>query len=211
QPPRQLVADIPPDLERACLKALAKRQEDRYTTAGDFAADLRRVLPTKAGAELTDPQQDWSASPPMSPVERHTVGREKELAELGRAFESAVAGQRLFVCVTGEPGMPARSSADMPRESRPPRGSPRTLRLVSWGSRSSVDQLWSRVAADRRHETCLGDLAKRRLLQTEEMLGAVVERLLKAMRSVRPQTVPCWIARCGDSGYSACSMSTDSV
>jgi predicted ATPase len=105
QPPRQLVGDIPPELERACLKALAKRQEDRHTTAADFAADLRRVLPTRAAAELTGPQPVWSASPPISPVKRHTVGREKERAELGRAFESAAAGQGLFLCVTGEPGI----------------------------------------------------------------------------------------------------------
>src|SRR5215471_11737001 len=105
QPPRQLVGDIPPELGRACLKALAKRQEDRYFTAGDFAADLRRVLPTWAGLELTGPQPSWSAGPPISPVKRHTVGRQKELAELGRAFESAAAGQGLFLCVTGEPGI----------------------------------------------------------------------------------------------------------
>ena len=105
QPPRQLVGDIPPELGRACLKALAKRQEDRYTTAGDFAADLRRVLPTWAVAELTGPQSGWSASPPISAVKRHSVGRQKELAELGRAFESAAAGQGLFLCVTGEPGI----------------------------------------------------------------------------------------------------------
>ena len=48
QPPRQLVRDIPPELERACLKALAKRLQDRYTTAADFAEDLRRVLQTAA-------------------------------------------------------------------------------------------------------------------------------------------------------------------
>ena len=105
QPPRQLVGDIPPEVERACLKALAKRQEDRYTTAGDFAADLRRVLPTRTFAELTGPQSGWSATPPISPVKRHTVGRQKELAELGRAFESAAAGHGLFLCVTGEPGI----------------------------------------------------------------------------------------------------------
>jgi class 3 adenylate cyclase/predicted ATPase len=52
QPPRQLVGDIPPELGRACLKALAKRQEDRYFTAEDFAADLRRVL--SMGAEVQD-------------------------------------------------------------------------------------------------------------------------------------------------------------
>src|SRR5262245_16743102 len=53
QPPRQLVVGIPPELERACLKALAKRQEDRYTTAGDFAVDLRRIL---QGAQVLDRQ-----------------------------------------------------------------------------------------------------------------------------------------------------------
>jgi class 3 adenylate cyclase/predicted ATPase len=48
QPPRQLVWDIPPELERACLKALAKRPQDRYTTAADFADDLRRVAQAAA-------------------------------------------------------------------------------------------------------------------------------------------------------------------
>ena len=105
QPPRQLVGDIPPELERVCLKALAKRQQDRYTTAADFAADLRRVLPSTTRAEWTGTRPDWSASPPISPVKRHTVGRQKELAELGRAFESAAAGQGRFLCVTGEPGI----------------------------------------------------------------------------------------------------------
>ena len=36
QPPRQLIHSIPPDLERVCLKALAKRQRDRFTTAADL-------------------------------------------------------------------------------------------------------------------------------------------------------------------------------
>jgi serine/threonine protein kinase/predicted ATPase len=47
QPPRQLVPDIPPELERACLKAMAKKQEDRYTTATDFAGHLRHFLQTR--------------------------------------------------------------------------------------------------------------------------------------------------------------------
>ncbi len=42
QPVRQLDVDIPPELERVCLNALAKRQQDRFTTAADFAEDLRR-------------------------------------------------------------------------------------------------------------------------------------------------------------------------
>jgi serine/threonine protein kinase/predicted ATPase len=42
QPPRQINRDIPPELETVCLKALAKRLHDRYTTAADFAEELRR-------------------------------------------------------------------------------------------------------------------------------------------------------------------------
>jgi serine/threonine protein kinase/predicted ATPase len=48
QPPRQLNRDIPPELERVCLKALAKRLHDRYTAAADFADDLRRVSESAA-------------------------------------------------------------------------------------------------------------------------------------------------------------------
>ncbi len=44
QPPRQLESDIPVELERICLKALAKKIQDRYVTAADFAADLRGVI-----------------------------------------------------------------------------------------------------------------------------------------------------------------------
>ena len=44
QPLRQIAREIPPELERICLKALAKKAQDRYTTAVDFAEDLRRVV-----------------------------------------------------------------------------------------------------------------------------------------------------------------------
>ena len=56
QPPRQLVPEIPPELERVCLKALAKRQQDRYTTAADFAEELRRVLQTENGSSTSSQQ-----------------------------------------------------------------------------------------------------------------------------------------------------------
>lgn len=68
QPPRQLVPQIPPDLERACLKALAKQQRDRYTTAGDFAADLRQILGRSTGpvtpppTRATENSANWSVS-----------------------------------------------------------------------------------------------------------------------------------------------------
>ena len=105
QPPRQLVGDLPPELERVCLKALAKGQHDRYTTAADFATDLRRVLPSAARAEWTELRPDRSSRASDSGVLRLTVGRQKELAQLSQAFESAAAGQGQFLCVTGEPGI----------------------------------------------------------------------------------------------------------
>ena len=42
--PRQVRCDVPADLEAICLRALEKRPADRYVTAGDMAADLRRFL-----------------------------------------------------------------------------------------------------------------------------------------------------------------------
>jgi hypothetical protein len=44
RPPRQIDDAIPPELERICLKALAKRVSERYTTAKDMADDLRQFL-----------------------------------------------------------------------------------------------------------------------------------------------------------------------
>ena len=44
KPPRQINDALPRELERVCLRALAKRATDRYTTAKDFAVDLRHFL-----------------------------------------------------------------------------------------------------------------------------------------------------------------------
>ena len=44
QPPRQLVHQITPVLEKICMTALAKDPAKRFTTAGDFAAALRAAV-----------------------------------------------------------------------------------------------------------------------------------------------------------------------
>ena len=44
RPPRQFVHHIPRELERICLKAMAKSLVERYTTAGDMARELRNLL-----------------------------------------------------------------------------------------------------------------------------------------------------------------------
>src|SRR5262249_58566467 len=66
QPPRQLVPDLPPELEQVCLKALAKRLKDRYTTAADLARDLRD-LPGLAPAPV---EPRLPPPPPAAPARR---------------------------------------------------------------------------------------------------------------------------------------------
>ena len=66
QPPRQIVRDIPPELEHACLKALAKRLQDRYMTAADFADDLRRVSASASGSAATSSSWRFPVEPRTS-------------------------------------------------------------------------------------------------------------------------------------------------
>ena len=49
RPPRQINDSVPRELERICMKALAKRPGDRYTTALDFSTDLRAWLAEHRG------------------------------------------------------------------------------------------------------------------------------------------------------------------
>ena len=49
RPPRQLADTIPKELERICLKALAKRASERYATAQDMADDLWHSLAKSPG------------------------------------------------------------------------------------------------------------------------------------------------------------------
>jgi formylglycine-generating enzyme required for sulfatase activity len=73
RPPRQVDDRIPKELERICLKALAKRASERYTTARDLADDLRHFL---AGATAEDktagggpgPDETAAATPMPGPV-----------------------------------------------------------------------------------------------------------------------------------------------
>ena len=73
RPPRQLDDAIPKELERICLKALAKRASERYTTAKDMADDLRHFLGSASAEEKSTksfkPVHDAPVSTPVpSPV-----------------------------------------------------------------------------------------------------------------------------------------------
>lgn len=52
RPPRQMDDAIPKELDRICLKALSKRASERYSTAGDMAADLQHFLVNASDKEM---------------------------------------------------------------------------------------------------------------------------------------------------------------
>jgi predicted ATPase len=87
--------EIPAPLEALILQLLEKDARLRPT-----ATEVDAAL-----AELTGKSAGLRPGLAITPVPRHTVGRQKELAELHAGFESAASGQGLFLCVTGEPGI----------------------------------------------------------------------------------------------------------
>ena len=69
RPPRQWDDTIPKELERICLKALAKRASERYTTARDMTDDLRHFLAEAFAGEKSTvtirERHDGDAATPM--------------------------------------------------------------------------------------------------------------------------------------------------
>jgi serine/threonine protein kinase/formylglycine-generating enzyme required for sulfatase activity len=76
RPPRQRDDTIPPELDRICLKCLAKRAADRYSTARDLADDLRCW---QTGAHRAPSQQ----TPPEP-----RAGRPREVSPAGSSVTS---------------------------------------------------------------------------------------------------------------------------
>ena len=69
RPPRQLVDTIPRELERICLKALARRASERYSTAKDFAEDLLQFVKTLENSSAPD-------EAPIRPAELSAIATE---------------------------------------------------------------------------------------------------------------------------------------
>ncbi|MFC1757281.1 SUMF1/EgtB/PvdO family nonheme iron enzyme [Planctomycetota bacterium] len=63
RPPRQTNLDVPPELERVCLKCLEKRPADRYSNAADFADELRGVLKTRTANVIAVPKHEIAQEP----------------------------------------------------------------------------------------------------------------------------------------------------
>jgi serine/threonine protein kinase len=67
RPPRMIDDAIPRELERICLKAMAKRARERYSIAADMADDLRHFLDAEAAAAPS-----VAAAPPAGPTPSST-------------------------------------------------------------------------------------------------------------------------------------------
>jgi class 3 adenylate cyclase len=111
QPPRQIRPDLPPELERVCLKGMSKLPGDRFTTAADFAEALRRsvgLLPAAASAPPTQSAKSAVSAPLPLPqsakrggprVERRQISLLQCLCDTGKVdddpLEQAAAFQAL--------------------------------------------------------------------------------------------------------------------
>jgi serine/threonine protein kinase len=69
RPPRQIDDSIAKELERICLKAMAKRASERYTTARDMAEDLRVFLHAATTTLAAVAPQAATSRPPGSTLE----------------------------------------------------------------------------------------------------------------------------------------------
>ena len=58
--------------------------EEEPRAATPTTARPGTLSPEALRAELTEPQAPWSASPPPSPVKRHSVGRQKEKISIAK-------------------------------------------------------------------------------------------------------------------------------
>jgi tRNA A-37 threonylcarbamoyl transferase component Bud32 len=105
-PPRLLNPDVPPALEAVCLKALAKRPEDRYQTAVELRGDLQRA---RAGGRV---QAGPAGAPPATAAMATTV-----LPPLA-GYPAAGADPTAMYPGTVTPGRASRHAAPSPPRRR---------------------------------------------------------------------------------------------
>lgn len=123
--PQELNAEVPEALEAVIERALMKRREDRFPTAGEMQVALEhalhamgRVLTSKdVGAYLADlfsdaPSDNWSARAPSGPRHRAQAGLDTTLPHHQASAETGVLGDRsAYAASNDEPASSGRSAA----------------------------------------------------------------------------------------------------
>ena len=101
-------ADVPEALDRVVLGLLAKRREDRPSSA----AEVREAL----GAALAEPPAREGAEAEENPLDSLAggvyVGREKEMERMRGAVDDALEGQGRLLLLVGEPGIGKTRAAE---------------------------------------------------------------------------------------------------
>ena len=88
RPPRQFDETIPLELERICLRAMAKRMSDRYTTTHDLAEDLRLFLAEHEArtGDGTGSTAFWHSG--KTPPSQSTLAAEREPSGVSPTFSA---------------------------------------------------------------------------------------------------------------------------
>ena len=86
-------------------KLLAKAPVDRYQSFDEVSVEVRRLRDATSG--WTEPLSELAdaSAPPLEGRRTPFVGRDSELAELGRWLDQAVRGRGGLVLIGGEPGV----------------------------------------------------------------------------------------------------------
>jgi WD40 repeat protein len=163
-PPRTVNPQVPPDLEKVCLKALAKRPQDRYPGCQDLADDLRR----------------WLEGEPVRARRRGVVERVARWCRREPALAGTVAVVGLCLLLAAGLGSwyAARLAADTANE-RAARQRAEQAQQAAAAARTQAEQA-QQVAADaRRAEDALQRQIEQELARAEKARQAEAEQRQK--------------------------------
>ncbi len=91
RPPRQINDRVPKELERICLKAMAKRASERYTTAKDMADDLRHWLTFNRAALAAsggEPDPEGDSTFPLALIAPSTPSQDRVVSIVPKGLRS---------------------------------------------------------------------------------------------------------------------------
>jgi hypothetical protein len=129
-PPSKFRPDLEPELERICLKAMAKKVKDRYANMGELAAALFDYLRPRAGDAAVPPAAAVTPKPPPKPIEN------KEPAGLR---VSEMGGLRSVAQLQAQlPAARERDDTKVPRRKKRRKSARRPVPIWAWCSAAAA-------------------------------------------------------------------------